>query len=431
MKWIESIKSLFLKVSFKERVMLVTLGASIILITLGLIAWVLSPSYSLLFKQLDADSAAQMVSQLDSEKIRYRLSNHGRDIYVSSDMVDKTRLKLMAKGIKSEAGFELFDKNDFGMTDFSRKINYQRALQGELERTISALDEVRQARVHLVLTEEHLFKEDNKKPHAAVTLKLVKPLSKEQIISIQQLIASSVPGLVFQDVTIVDQHGINISQSFDDGNQSHLTLKKNTEHYLRQKILHLLERIFSEEDVAVVVDVNLNYDEFRRESVIPQQEGRITHEKETRHALKDAKEKSQAKEDISREKNYEFGTEKVKYTRASGYIEKISISVAIPEHTSPEVVAKIETLIKATLGFNGSRGDVISVEPVIRVRESESVVSEIPSRQQRSISMKPVTYEAVFGFMVFLMLVGFWWRLQIRRKRGRILAELKDWLEQQ
>jgi len=140
----------------KTRKTRLILGFSVIAaLTTALAILSMSPSYGVLFNHLDSRDANQIISQLEQANIAYQVKNNGSDILIDKRLIDKTRIKLMGAelALTHSVGFELFDKSDFGMTDFSQKINYQRALQGELERTISSLDEIKQARVHLVIPE--------------------------------------------------------------------------------------------------------------------------------------------------------------------------------------------------------------------------------------------------------------------------------------
>ncbi|QDP72913.1 flagellar M-ring protein FliF [Legionella israelensis] len=431
MKALIHIQHWFFHLSLKERIIFSSFFIIILFFTLALIGWTIHQPYSVLFKQLDAQDAAQMIEKLEQANISYQLSNEGRDILVKQNEVNQTRLKLMSANlqIKGNIGLELFDQNDFGMTDFSRKINYQRALQGELERTISSLEEVRQARVHLVMPEEHLFQEDMRKPQAAVTLKLDHALSQQQVLSIQRLIAASVPQLNQQDVIIVDQNSNDLTDLDEKDTKNHLMLKKSLEQYLNQKVQKLLVRIFPEHQIAVSVDISINYDELQRESVIPQQEGRITHEKEVRHAIQDKMKKSKWDEDISLEKSVQFGTQKEYFKRASGSIEYISISVALPADTKPQEIQQIEKLIKNTIGFNSQRGDNISVAALIPP----------PSTKSRNLPRKIVEHKKesrelflpISGSLLLLCFIVIVLRqIQYRRNRHLLLKDLILWLQE-
>ncbi len=175
--------------------------------------WVLffRVTYQPLFTQLRPTDAGAIAADLDRKKIPYRLADGGATILVPEDIVDRTRLDVMTEDVplKGTVGFELFDKSDMGLTDFAQKINYQRALQGELERTISTLDGVDSARVHLSLGEDRIFRDDRVPPKASVTIRMQKGsvLSASSAQGIQRLIAAAVPNLETANVVILDNNG--------------------------------------------------------------------------------------------------------------------------------------------------------------------------------------------------------------------------------
>ncbi|HWA90277.1 MAG TPA: flagellar basal-body MS-ring/collar protein FliF [Rhizomicrobium sp.] len=167
--------------------------------------------YRPLFTELRPADAATIVADLDRKKIDYRLEQGGTTILVPVDLVDSTRLNLMTDDLplKGTVGFELFNKSDMGLTDFAQKINYQRALQGELERTIMTLDGVESARVHLSMGEERIFRDDRVPPKASVTVRMRRgaSLTDDAAQGVQRLIAAAVPNLDVSGVVILDEAG--------------------------------------------------------------------------------------------------------------------------------------------------------------------------------------------------------------------------------
>jgi flagellar M-ring protein FliF len=392
-----------------------------------LVIWLVSPAYGVLFSQLDSRDAGQIITQLEQANIAYTVRNQGADILIDKNLIDKTRIKLMSNDLHftQNVGFELFDKTDFGMTDFSQKINYQRALQGELERTINSLDEVRQARVQLSIPESHLFQQDNL-PRVAVTLHLKQALSPQQIKSIQQLITASIANLPANNVVIVDQNGNGLIANEEDSSSGHFAAKKNIEHYLSEKVTQMLHQIFSDEQVMVKIDATLNYDELQRERIKPQHHGAIVHEKKTRHISPDKTgKKKSGQEDLMHEKTWEFGKEKEQFTRANGTIERLTISVVLPKKTGPSKIMQVERLVKSVVGFNAMRGDTISVEALIAKPTLPMIQESIPAPSSH------MTFPILNGFagLFVLSLVTLLLCLHARRKqRQRLLTELRQWL---
>lgn len=175
----------------------------------------LRPSYEILFSELRPADAAAIVGELEKRKVPFRLEDDGTTILVPDAQVDAARLDVMSNDlpIKGMVGFELFNKSDMGLTEFAQKINYQRALQGELARTIMTIDGVDAARVHLSLSEPSIFKADRIPPKASVTLTM-RPgamLSAGAVQGIQRLVAASVPELDVAQVVVVDEQGEVVS----------------------------------------------------------------------------------------------------------------------------------------------------------------------------------------------------------------------------
>lgn len=425
MNHLEQLLQLFQSQSTSRKITFVGSVTLIIALTIGLIIWTMAPTYGVLFSHLDSRDANQILTQLEQANIAYQVRNQGGDILIDKDLVSKTRIKLMGSDLQftHSVGFELFDKTDFGMTDFSQKINYQRALQGELERTISSLDEVKQARVQLTIPESHLFQQENNLPRIAVTLHLSQPLTPQQVKSIQQLITASVANLPLQNVVIVDQNGNGLITNDDDTSTGHFAAKKNVETYLNEKVMLMLHPIFNR--VMVKIDATLNFDELQRVRVKPQQNGTITHEKETRHSTVNKANKKSANQDFTREKTYQFGREKEQFTRAGGTIQRLTISVVLPQKTTREKIMQVERLVKSVVGFDVSRGDTISVEALIATSKT---VANMPPIAQPNYFSRSQIYSAIAG-LIILFITTLYVRKRVRiARRTRLLTELSQWL---
>ena len=428
MNSVEKIKSSFLLQSTRRKLTLIGGISGIVILTAGLLSWAMTPTYGVLFSQMDSQDASQILTQLEQEHIAYRVKNQGQDIWIDKPLIDKTRIKLMSQDLKltHSVGFELFDKTDFGMTDFSQKINFQRALQGELERTITSLDEVKQARVQLTIPESHLFQQENHLPRVAVTLHLQRPLTAGQVNSIRQLITASVANLPASNVVMVDQNGNGLNAIDDDAPSSHFLAKQKVEHYLNEKVMQMLRPIFTNDGVMVKIDATLNYDELVRERIEPQQHGWVTHEKESRHSVTNKTEKTARNQDFTREKNYEFGHEKEQFTRANGTIQRLTISVVLPQNTSRDKIVQIERLVKSVVGFDALRGDIISVEAL-------SVMQQATRLENNVLAKSPVISisQGIVGMGIVLGILLIW----MHRRRGlrfterqRLLTALNQWL---
>lgn len=202
--------------SQKQQIMLIAAvlaGSCVLFVSIWF--FFLRTPYEPLFTNLRAGDAATILSDLERRKIPYSLADGGATILIPADKVESTRLKVMTEDLplKGTVGFELFNKSDMGLTDFAQKINYLRALQGELERTIMSLDGVASARVHVSLGEDRIFRENQVPPKASVTIRMAKgaSLDPNAIPGIQRLIAAAIPKLDEADVVVLDEEGRVIS----------------------------------------------------------------------------------------------------------------------------------------------------------------------------------------------------------------------------
>src|SRR5689334_12119464 len=205
------------QLGLNQRVSLV-LGAGVVLAGLiGLTIWSSRPDYVLLYGKLDDAEAAKVMAALDDAKISYQTGRGGASILVPSDKVYQVRAQLAAKGIPrgEGVGFEIFDKPNFGISDFVQRANYLRAVQGELARTIAQIDLVESARVMIVMPENRLLVDSQKKPTASVFVRVKGngQLAASGVNSIRFLVANAVEGLTVNNVSVVDNLGNVLSEN--------------------------------------------------------------------------------------------------------------------------------------------------------------------------------------------------------------------------
>src|SRR2546426_7508601 len=194
-----------------RRVAIGAVGLVSMAAVLGLAWWAQRPLYRPLFTNLSERDASAIVEALKAEKVTFQLEDGGRAVLVPAERQYELRLALASRGLPEGGGvgFEIFDKQTLGQTDFLQRLNYQRALQGELGRTIGQLGGVEAARVHLALPERSLFVAEDRRPSASVVVKLVpgRTLGRSQVDGIVHLVAASVEGLDADGVTVVDESG--------------------------------------------------------------------------------------------------------------------------------------------------------------------------------------------------------------------------------
>ncbi|WP_312544942.1 flagellar basal-body MS-ring/collar protein FliF [Pantoea eucalypti] len=249
------------------RIPLVIAAAAVIAIVIALVLWAKQPSYSVLYNNLTDEDGGAIVTQLTQMNIPYRFAENGGALMVPEANVHELRLRLAQQGLPKggSVGFELLDKEKFGISQFSEQVNYQRALEGELARTIESLGPVKSARVHLAMPKPTLFVREQKAPSASVTLTLQpgRALDEGQIQAIAHMVSSSVAGLPPGNVTVVDQTGRLLTRSDSAGrdlNDAQLKYSSEVEARYQQRIEAILNPILGQGNVHAQVTAQINFD---------------------------------------------------------------------------------------------------------------------------------------------------------------------------
>lgn len=249
------------------RIPLIVAAAAVIAIVIAMVLWAKQPSYSVLYNNLSDEDGGAIVTQLTQMNITYRFAENGGALMVPEANVHELRLRLAQQGLPKggSVGFELLDKEKFGISQFSEQVNYQRALEGELARTIESLGPVKSARVHLAMPKPTLFVREQKAPSASVTLTLQpgRALDEGQIQAIVHMVSSSVAGLPPGNVTVVDQTGRLLTRSDSVGrdlNDAQLKYASEVEARYQQRIEAILNPIVGQGNVHAQVTAQINFD---------------------------------------------------------------------------------------------------------------------------------------------------------------------------
>jgi flagellar M-ring protein FliF len=248
---------------------LATLGlsfAAVVTLVVGSAYWLNTPEYRLLFADMEPEEATRVEAGLKAQKIDYRLANGGRDVEVPKTDVDRLRLHFTSDGLPSSGriGFEIFDRTAFGQTEFLEQVNYRRALEGEIARTIATISEVASARVHIAMARESLFESRSQPAKASVILKLKKnrPLSNASVNGIVNLVAASVEGLRPEAVVLIDSFGRPLARPSTDSDEplssAAIDRQQRLEKELAGRVVSMLEPIVGAEHVRVNVSLRLN-----------------------------------------------------------------------------------------------------------------------------------------------------------------------------
>jgi flagellar M-ring protein FliF len=468
----ENIREMWARAEAGSRAALVV-GIVVILVGMGYFGYLaLRSDYQVLFADLEARDEAAILAELDRMKVPYILGPDGTSILVASDQVHATRIRLMGKGVNLQGGvgFELFNNTDFGMTEFAQKINYQRALQGELARTIMAMEEVKYARVHLVLPESGILKRSQQTPKASISLAMRdgRTLAPAQVLGIQRLVAAAVPEIRPSGVTIVDQRGVALTRPNDSGDEEsgaayRMTVKGDIEKELTAKVVAVLDRAFGPGKAIVSVDVTVNTDQVRitREDVLPQGRqgaeatGVVTRRRST---ARGGVQKDDSDSGSTTEVEYQTGRRVEQIVSRPGSIGRLSVGVLLPRDLDASQLKSLRQLISMAVGLNPARGDEIAISTVEGFSAAKAMPGEsapetmvappsrAPSEPAEKAPRDPwdsdLTIATIAVVVMIALLIAALAAISARsRTRGRrrpapldpvareqVLAEMREWL---
>lgn len=383
------------------------------LATIGLIAAVVyygsRDEYAVLFSDLKPENASVIVEKLKAESVPHEVSNGGTTISIPGDRISEMRLKMAGEGVLSggHVGFDLFDKTTFGATDFAQKVNFRRAVEGELARTLEGMDEVEAARVHVTAKKESVFTETEEGAKASVVLRVQqnKQLSSERTAAVVALVASSVEGLDPSSVSVLDTRGRLLTAATngkngqsDAGNfADQLDSKRKFESEMAARVVSLIEPVAGDGGVRadVSADVDFSQVEKTEEKFDPQSQvvrsQKTATEKTVENATSGTNNVAGARgndptatvpttgqqtlrngndERQATTTNYEIDRTITKTIGGGGRVNRLNVSVVVDHkmvsknrvaRTAGEL-SQIEQLVTAAVGIDPNRGDTIVVQ---------------------------------------------------------------------
>ena len=397
----------FLALSAGKR--LVVAGVALVsLIAFGALITVANKTdYRPLFANLTQEDAGEIVKKLKEQKVPYQISDDGKAVLVPSDKVYDLRLSLASEGLPQGGGVgvEIFDRKNFGMTEFVQKLNYQRALQGELSRTISQIAGVESARVHLAIPEKTLFKESEKPATASVVLKMKsnRNLREAEVQGVVHLIASSIEGMDPDNITVLDSRGKMLSATTPSDANSKLTgqrqeTQRTFEKNEEEKLQSLLDKVVGSGKSVARVSATFDFKQVEKyeERYDPETAAvRSEQRSEEKGGLSTTAsgvpgaQSNQAKgapggtqsgggTKSDETLNYEVSRSTARIIEPVGSLNKVSVAILLdgkyelspgakpdakPKYLprSPDEMVKIEALVKSAVGFNAERGDQVTV----------------------------------------------------------------------
>lgn len=436
-------------------------------ILVGAVLWIFvailgQPKYVTLYSGLRTEEAQNLASRLASKNIAYQISADGGSLLVPDDKLDASRLETAAAGLPRSArlGFELFDTPNWAGSDFTEKVNYQRALEGELERTLATLSEVEAVRVHLVMPQESLFTEQQHEAKAAVILKTRSGhLSEQAQQAISQLVASAVDRLRPENVTVVDaDNNTPLLRNHDGANGRAYGLDDE----LAKTLIHTLEPVVGADHVrtSVHVEYELGTSEDTQETYDPKAAATLTNEHAEENASGGAPagvpgtatnvpsatpisasapgaEQSNSRSDAT---TYAVSKSLHHSVEPPGRVRRIAAAVLVDDvvettqeagkrtttrrRRTPEEMKEIEQLAQAAIGIDSQRGDMLAVEN-LSFQEAPPETSPPPAKTEHILHLiEPWTWALRYLGLAALFLVVYW--LVLRPVKKQALAAFRE-----
>lgn len=423
-----------------KRIGLVLVLFLVISMVTGLTYYTQKVEYATLFSDLEEADAGTIVNDIKTKGIAYKLEDSGTTILIDQAQVDTYRIELAVNDLlpKGTTGFEIFDETSMMATDEDRKIMYQRAVTGELEQSISALDFIEEAKVLLSLPEDSVFTNEENQSKASASVVLT-PLSGTQvpvsaIQGIASLISGAVDNLPKENIKIVDTAGNLLSAALEDEANLNATdlvskyqaITKSYEQELEQKLLQTLAPIYGIDKLTIAVNADMNFDSneseiinygdssVRSETVSA---GGETIDVEEGEGFDNSINQVQSGEEggdanYDRTTNYELNSETTNTIKAPGEVKKLSASVIFDGNLSPDDQASLEAIVGTTIGTVEERADVVTVQGIdfaTDVEATEEVETEQLKSSIRDMLLRYWPYlvggSVLLGLLIFIILL--------------------------
>src|SRR5579883_1390630 len=450
---LEQIKTFFTRYTLQQKLAIAGSGALVLVLLWVLVFFMNRVEYQTLYADLDPQEAQSLIQKLTDLKVPYELGTDGRTIKVASDKLAEVRIQLASQGLPESGriGFEIFDRTNFGLTNFQEQVNYQRALEGELARSIMTLAEVEAARVHLVLAKESLFQASDEQTKASVILKLKngRSLSASAAQGIVNVVAGSVKGLTPEKVVLIDYRGkiLSRNENGDSGlSAQQLDARQKLETELSSKIVQILEPAVGQGKVRPQVSVVMNFQQVEETVEQYDPQGSVIRSQQKQEERQPRNERvggipgpratpaaasasnpagtpaaaapaeqtaaSAGPDNLLKQNetiNYEVSKAVRHIVNPVGKIDRVSVAVLIDNHTkvttggdgkqqsvqeprNADDMKKYRDLISAAIGFNPNRGDQLTVENVSFEGETELIEKPTFMEKQGPMIMTGLRY---------------------------------------
>ena len=430
--FVDNIQKRLGSLSFNQKVLLGAVAVTCVISISVFSLWLQKEEMSVLFTNLSPEDASAALAEITKQDIKAELANGGSTILVPENVVDRLRMDLVSNGVVTDGtvGFELFDGKQYGLTEFTQNVNFKRAQEGELTRTIESLQGIQSARVHLVLPKPSIFKNLDTGATASVVLRLGRgaALAANQIAGIQSLVAGSVENLTVDGVTVIDQNGKVLSSPLKDDeagrSEGQLAMRKEVESYLVQKAESMLDQVLGAGKSIVRVDATLNFEKINSE--------RETFDPKTVVRSEERDESNDGSAGGTKEKsitNYEVNRTVEHIVGETGGITNLSVAVFVDGHYTlddkgepvytplgEDELNSLRRVVLTAVGLNTVRGDQIEIVNMQFQQRNEEFSGP-------GLAPDWVGIVTQYGGKVVLVILLGVLLIGLRRNLGQVLAE--------
>lgn len=459
-EWREQFLRFWRNLGARQRYMIAGSAAVLFIALLGWSFWLGSkPDLVPLFTDMEARDAGEVREKLKELKVYHEIGGNGNTILVPSKDVYRVRLDLASQGLpRGNKGFEVFDQNKFGVTEFQNKVFYLQALQGELTKTIEQMVEVEKARVHIVLPEDSLYKKNEKPATASIMLKL-RPraqLSREQVKGIVNLVAHSIQGLKPENITVVD----NFSRILNDPAEaqagtgitlSQLEMTKKVQDDVQKRVQSLLDEVLGPGKAVARVNVELNFDQRTVDKQVFEpvvdDKGIVRSSQEMAESYRGNagqaggppgtvsnipgyvtnpgnSQSNYEKKEVTR--NYEINETKEKIVVAPGAVRRLTIALLVDAVVNKQQQDSLAKVVSSATGVNAARGDIITVESI---PFSTEVADKQKQEEAEAVKQKQLQQYLTAGAAVLALLAVLYLASRFYRSRKRQELEMRERME--
>lgn len=450
-KIIRNFTEFFNSLDFNKKVGLVTIASFIVACFVGIIIWASQTRMDVLYTELNREDAKKIAVLLEEKKIPYEMSNDGKTISIPEELVNKWRLEIATLGVNfsGSVGYEVFDKQSFGTTSFVQKVNKQRALEGELIKTIKYIRGIKRARVHLSIPESSPFVSEKKAPTASVVVDLDRgvTLTQDEIKGIASLVSSSIDGMRNENVVILDDRGKKLSENIGDAMTAYtanrMALEAKVNRQYESQIEEILSKVVGEGKVIAKVTVNLDFTEsISTETEFDGENKAVLSEVANSQKLNGSRPSPQgipgARSNLPGEKpqpgipetrnnvdkslttrNYNVPSKVTKSKKPTAGVHKVSAAVMIDgrrvqvknaegvmvtqyERWSEADLANFSAIVSSTIGIDTKRGDQIVIKNMEFAQEDLATIEALMREKENRELIKNIVKYLTVGLAITL-----------------------------